>query len=164
MNPADLRAQLEQLHPSSFAWAVACCGGDRDIAADVLQTAYEKALSGRARFGGASRLKTWFFGVVRLTSMETRRKIARRDDFHEKFAREPEAEWREDAFDAEQIGHALSQLSPQQRELAHLIFYEGMTVREAADALEISVGSARQQYARAKQKLRQQLQPIAKAS
>ena len=70
MSPADLRSQLESLHASSFAWAIACCG-DRDEAADVLQAAYEKVLSGTARVGGKSALKTWGFGVIQRTAQES---------------------------------------------------------------------------------------------
>ncbi|MFT5465283.1 MAG: RNA polymerase sigma factor (sigma-70 family) [Verrucomicrobiales bacterium] len=163
MKLADLHSQLESLHPNSFAWAVACCRGDRDEAADVLQTAYEKVLNGKARFGGGSALKTWLFGVIRLTAQEFFRRTVRRNEALEKLTLEPRS-WSEEVIDAEQVGLALNQLSPQQRELTHLVFYEGMTIQEAADALEVSVGTARQHYARAKQKLREQLQPIATAS
>ena len=44
-----------------------------DAAEEVLQDVYWKVLEGRARYDGRSTLKTWLFGVVRLTARELRR-------------------------------------------------------------------------------------------
>ncbi|MEM7010706.1 MAG: sigma-70 family RNA polymerase sigma factor [Verrucomicrobiota bacterium] len=163
MSPADLRSKLETLHAGSYAWAIACCGGCREEAADVLQAAYEKVLSGKAKFGGRSALKTWLFGVIRRTAQEAVRREYQRTVVYKNFADQP-TDGNDTSVDVEQIGLALKQLSPQQLQVVHLVFYEGMTIQEAADALEISVGSARQHYARAKEKLRSQLQSELAAS
>ncbi|MCZ7683825.1 MAG: hypothetical protein M5U28_35700 [Sandaracinaceae bacterium] len=64
---------IEALHAASFAWARACAADPAD-AEDVLQAAYEKILTGKARFLGRSSLKTWLFGVIRLTALEHRRR------------------------------------------------------------------------------------------
>jgi RNA polymerase sigma-70 factor (ECF subfamily) len=66
MDRAELERELERLHGASWGWALACCGRDRGAAEDVLQSAYLKVLSGRARFDGRSAFRTWMFGVVRL--------------------------------------------------------------------------------------------------
>ncbi|HEX6836121.1 MAG TPA: sigma factor, partial [Polyangia bacterium] len=63
-------SELAELHPASFAWALTCCGFDRQEAEDVLQTAYLKILDGRARFDGRSTFKTWLFAVVRHTAAD----------------------------------------------------------------------------------------------
>ena len=47
METDELRAQLEQLHASSFGWALACCRRDRSDAEEVLQIAYLKVLEER---------------------------------------------------------------------------------------------------------------------
>jgi RNA polymerase sigma-70 factor (ECF subfamily) len=157
----DLHAHLEALHANSFAWAVTCCGGDREDGADALQAAYEKICAGKARFEGGSSFRTWLFGVIRWTAMEGARRKARREELPLRLAAEPEPEtWSEDTFDGEQIDVALRELSPQQRHVIHLVFYEGMTVQEAAGCMGIGTGSARQHYARAKEKLREALAPI----
>ena len=52
MDPTEAQRELEQLHPASFGWAMACCQRERELAEDVLQTAYLKVLDGRARFDG----------------------------------------------------------------------------------------------------------------
>src|SRR5262249_44665600 len=76
MTPTDLRAEIERLHAAGFAWALACCGRDRERAQDVLQTSYLKILDGRARFAGRSSFKTYLFGVIRRTASEERRRAA----------------------------------------------------------------------------------------
>ncbi len=53
-----------------------------------------------------------------------------------------------------QLNAALERLSDRQREVLHLTFYENMTVEQAANVLEISIGSARQHYQRGKASLR----------
>ncbi|MCC6771437.1 MAG: RNA polymerase sigma factor [Gemmatimonadaceae bacterium] len=154
----DLEASLEALHEASFGWARSCCLGTPDEAADVLQTAYVKVLSGRAQFAGRSGFKTWFFGVIRLTAYEVRRKGARevapvagldpvdpqRPADAVLVAREEEAALRD----------ALARLPERQQEVLHLVFYQGLSIAEAADVMTVSLGSARTHYDRGKKRLR----------
>jgi len=51
----------------------------------------------------------------------------------------------------------LLRLSPRQRELLHLVFYQELTIEEAAGVLGISVGSARVHYERGKAAVRRML-------
>src|SRR5215212_1277617 len=73
MDRIELEQQLEELHPASFAWALGCCGRDRELAEDVLQETYLKIFEGKALFGGRSTLKTWLFSVIRRTAAAQRR-------------------------------------------------------------------------------------------
>ncbi len=143
---------IEAMHPASFAWARACAV-DPDDAEDIMQTVYEKVLSGRARFGGRSSLKTWLFGVIRLTALEHRRRGLLRALRLVPMTREPAVQpaMRDDAST---LIRALAQLPARQREVLHLVFYEDLTVNEAAATMGVSAGSARTHYDRGKKRLR----------
>lgn len=159
----ELEARLASLHEESFGWACACCAWNEMEAEDVLQTAYVKVISGRARFEGRSAFRTWLFGVIRLTAMERRRRVRLHRDKEEGLAGQPIAlgegpvapdEAVEDAELAERLRSAIEQLSDRQAEVLNLVFYTGLTVREAAEVMEVSIGSARIHYDRGKKRLR----------
>src|SRR5436309_14357141 len=77
MDRRELDLELERMHPASWGWALACCGRDRHLAEDVLQSAYARIFTLGARFDGRSSLKSWVFGVIRLTAMEELRRDRR---------------------------------------------------------------------------------------
>ena len=52
---------------------------------------------------------------------------------------------------------ALERLSRRQREVLELVFYQDLSIEEAAQTLAISIGSARTHYARGKRSLAQRL-------
>lgn len=151
------RADLETHHEAAFGWALHCCRFDRDEAAEVLQTAYLKALDGRARFDGLSAMRTWLFGVIRVTAAERRRARLLRGELLRRWVLARPAGPDSDAADAEErtrLRAALGRLSARQRDVLHLVFYQDLTVDEAAGVLGISPGSARTHYARGKSRLR----------
>lgn len=159
----DLEATLASLHEASFGWACSCCRGDADEAADALQTAYAKVLTGTARFGGRSSFKTWFFGVIRLTALERSRDRTRHlfpgapDD--DERATEPVDVAYIEAEQGEALRQALQRLAPRQQEVLHLVFYQDVSIAEAAVVMGVSLGSARTHYERGKQRLRTMLSP-----
>lgn len=155
-----LEAELAAVHPQSFGWALACCRRDRERACDVLQEAYAKVLDGRARWDGTARFKTWFFGVVRLTALEHARFSVRSwlgltsDDVDVADDAPSPSSALDRGARAQRLARALATLAPRQREVLHLTFYEELTLREAAEIMGISIGSARQHYDRGKERLR----------
>jgi RNA polymerase sigma-70 factor (ECF subfamily) len=160
---AGMEQELARLHKTSFGWALACCGRDPSTAEDVLQDVYFKVLDGRARFDQRSSLKTWLFGVIRMTAREHRRwgvlRLLRG-------SREGDADATEIADSrrapdseaaahqrAEQLSRALARIAERQREVLHLVFYEDLTIAEAAQIMGVAVGTARQHYERGKHAL-----------
>ena len=158
---ADVRAQLETLHSSSFAWAMACCGRRRHDAEDVLHDVYAGILADGARFDGRSTFRTWLFGVIARTA----RARARRDRFRRLLLEtrafrldRPTAEPPPDdrAADGDRRDHvlrALDRLSQRQRDVLLLVFYHDLTIEEAASVMNVSIGSARVHYQRGKEKM-----------
>ncbi|MDB4968503.1 MAG: polymerase sigma factor, sigma-70 family [Myxococcales bacterium] len=156
-----LAGELAGIHPASFAWALTCCGFDRQEAEDVLQTAYLKMLDGRARFDGRSSLKTWLFAVVRRTAVDLRRRrwVASLG-LERLFAAFAPASSDEPAMESDErarVRAALARLSRRQREVLDLVFYHDFTVEEAARIMNVSVGAARVHYQRGKARLRGEL-------
>jgi RNA polymerase sigma factor (sigma-70 family) len=165
MERAQLERELEALHTECWGWALACSGRDPDLAEDALQSAYLRVLSGRARFDGRSTVRTWVFGVIRLTAIEHRRRrgawmmrkagLQSAIDLADPSPRaDAEAESSEQS---ETLVAALATLSPRQREVLQLVFYHGMTIEEAAQVMSVSLGSARTHYERGKKALAQTL-------
>ena len=152
------QAELERLHPASYAWSLSCCRRDRDEAEEVLQDVYVKILEGKARFDGRSSLKTWLFAVIRRTAAARARRRIVRDLLLAKWARqEVEVAPVEYSETAEILLDALQQLARRQREVLELVFYHDMTIEDAATALNVSLGTARVHYERGKKQLLAQL-------
>ena len=167
MSPADLTAELEQLHAAALGWALSCCGWDRSAAEDVLQASYLKLLDGRARFDGRSSLRTFVFGVIVRTAREVRRRAAlRRWIPLASLLLGPEAvDGRPDpatalvgADETARLMRGLGRLSARQRQVLHLVFYEDLTIAEAAAVAGVSLGTARTHYERGKAALKKLLE------
>ncbi|MGD0824108.1 MAG: RNA polymerase sigma factor [Terriglobales bacterium] len=165
MKQTDFQRELGRLHPASFGWALWCCDHRREEAEDVLQTAYVKAMEGTARFDGNSSLRTWFFGVIRRTASEQRRRRWLRDQILGRWvtrrpaplpAPDPEA-LAGGSESSRSLLEALAGLPGRQREVLHLVFYQDLTVEEASGVLKISLGTARTHFERGKARLRQTL-------
>jgi RNA polymerase sigma factor (sigma-70 family) len=166
-NASELRAEIERLHAAGFAWALACCGRDRERAEDVLQTSYLKILDGRARFAGRSSFKTYLFGVIRRTASEERRRAVMAGLLLGRYENEagPRSEAAAEAGPVEVLAlrSAVATLPRRQREILHLVFSLGMTLQEAAETLSISIGTAARHYHRGKSRLASLLSPGSRA-
>ena len=151
----NLRHRLERLHAESFGWAMCCCGRDREAARDVLQDVYVKVLQGKARYAGEGSFKTWLFAVIRRTAQEERRRSwVRGLKLVRYWEQRKEAVVETLAPETARLVAGLQRLPGQQREVLHLVFYEELSVAEAAQVMGVSVGTARTHYHRAKEALR----------
>lgn len=166
MDIGELKAELETLHSASFGWALHCCRRDRGEAEEVLQTVYLKILEGKACFRGDASLKTWLFAVIRKTAIgEHRRNLLRKlrwsDSAEQTAATVAPPEQPGVAFEKSEaqavFQNALKRLPRRQREALHLIFYQDLSLSEAAEVMGISIGSVRQHYDRGKTRFREYL-------
>jgi len=156
MEISELKAELEKLHPASFGWALSCCRRNTADAEEVLQTVYLKILQGKAVFRGESKLQTWLFAVIRKTAISERRKQWLRlivPGTTAEATSELESEFERSEMQ-QRFQQALAKLPARQCETLHLVFYQDLSLSEAAEVMNISVGSARRHYERAKTRLR----------
>jgi RNA polymerase sigma-70 factor (ECF subfamily) len=122
-------------------------------------------LEGRAKFEGRSSFRTWFFGVIRHTASEQHRRQWLRDTLLTRwFAGQPlrssgSAPPLEMGADSSMLRRALDRLPERQQQVLHLVYYQDLTVEEAADVLGVSLGTARTHFDRGKRRLRQILAP-----
>jgi RNA polymerase sigma factor (sigma-70 family) len=166
MDISELKAELERLHSSSFGWTLNCCRRDRAEAEEVLQTVYLKILEGKARFRGEASFKTWLFAVIRKTAAsEQRRNLLRKLRSAVNTKPGSESASSRNAVDValersetqKRFQDALELIPARQREVLHLVFYQDLSLREAAEVMAISIGSARQHYERGKKRMRESL-------
>lgn len=164
MEISELKAELERLHGSSFGWALSCCRRHRAEAEEVLQTVYLKILEGKTHYRGEASFKTWLFAVIRNTAISEYRKSLLRltvgsdqATVQSSLEEEPAAIFERSEAQI-RFQSALEQLPARQRETLHLVLYEDLNLREAAQVMGISIGSARQHYERGKKRLREYLE------
>ena len=144
----DVCAELERLHGECFGWALHCCSGRRTDAEEVLQSAYLKVLSGRARFNGGSSFKTWLLAVIRNTAADAERCATRGAVRLCEYEAAMETAVNGEVPGAElerreahtELATALAALPGRQHEMLRLVFYHGLSVSQAAGAMGISGG------------------------
>ena len=162
MEISELKTELEKLHQASFGWALNCCAYDRADAEEVLQTVYLKILQDKAVYRGESKLRTWLFAVIRKTAITERRKhllrsLIKINSTDDKRGSQPEVELERSEMQ-QRFQQALARLPRRQLETLHLVFYQDLSLSEAAQVMNISIGSARRHYERGKQHLRETLE------
>ncbi|MCI0415501.1 RNA polymerase sigma factor [bacterium] len=158
---SELERKLEELHPYSFGWTLGRCGWNKEEAEEVLQMTYVKILEGRAIYRGKSSLKTWLFAVIRKTAAEyQRRKFFRNLGLVRFLQSRPEAEPSTEAAEnqlRERVLEVLKSLPVRQREVLELVFYQDLTIEQAAEVMDVSIGTARTHYKRAKEQMRNKM-------
>jgi RNA polymerase sigma factor (sigma-70 family) len=143
-----------------FARALARDAADVD---DLVQAALERALKARAQWTPGTRLDSWMMRIVRNCWIDEMRSRARRGRTfvaeEEGLAVGSEAH-REVEFRAElhAVDKAMNSLSSEQREVIALVLVEGLAYREAADLLDIPIGTLTSRLTRGRQALAQMLE------
>jgi RNA polymerase sigma-70 factor (ECF subfamily) len=124
-----------------------------DLVHDALVRAYER----RSTFRPGANLRNWLLSIVHNAFIDTSRRR------YAELRREAEtAQLAETSFPAEQessvflqqIGRAFFTLPDEQRAVLHLVAIEGLTYQEAANALEIPMGTLMSRLSRARAALR----------
>ncbi|MBL7990049.1 MAG: sigma-70 family RNA polymerase sigma factor [Candidatus Kapabacteria bacterium] len=155
----DWKRKVQELHHEGYMWSLSCCHYDKELAKDVLQTVYLKIYDGKASFHDQSQLKTWFFSVIKFTSIDflRRKNVPSVEPLHELHEHIPESESVSDPMRESLFIRLLQSLSAQQREVLTLAFYHDLRLEEISSLMHISIGSVRTHYERGKENFKKLL-------
>lgn len=160
-NPKAIADQLAMLHKVAYRWARQCCYYQDDFAKDALHTAYLRILEGKAKYKEKGNFKSWLFGVIRFCALEQTRKRHEYSSLEVVDDQLGYVSHQEDLLDGAFYEGIIQKLAPRQAEVLTLVFYHNLTIEDAAQVMEIGIGSARTHYARGKQNLKKLLKPNA---
>lgn len=160
MTNEEFEKELEELHEKSYCWALSLCH-DPNLAEDILQDAYVKALNSLSQFKQNSSFKTWLFTIIRNTSYDNLKKVSNRkriDEYSlkdEKMYHTSSQEMRLRKKKDNEVAQALIlNLSRREKEVIELIVYQDLTLKEAAHIMGVTVGSVSSYLKRAKASLK----------
>lgn len=152
---ADLvRENLASLLPRLRRFARAITR-HREDADDLVQLAVERALLRSEQWQPGSRLDSWLFRIMKNAWIDEVRSRVRRDEI---FVPEEAGEHVGDAMMDRQVEmmavqKAMAGLNEDQRMVVGLVLVEGLPYKEAAEVLDIPVGTLTSRLARARETL-----------
>lgn len=151
------RTDLIALVPKLRRFALSLTGNRQD-ADDLVQGACEKALKNWAQFQPGTRMDSWMYRIVQTLWLDDRRRHKVRGT-----AIDPEDAYLsdegkaaclpEDRMMLEKVRAAMLTLPEGQREVLALVAIEGQSYREAAESLNVPVGTVMSRLSRARENL-----------
>lgn len=135
-----------------FALSLTRHGEEAD---DLVQTACERALRSRSQWQEGTRLDAWMFRIIRNLWIDQVRARASRGpsdplDAVPEPAGEDGREVVESRLTLSAVETAMAALTPEFRDVLVLVCVEGLSYREAADRLDIPIGTVMSRLARAR--------------
>jgi RNA polymerase sigma-70 factor, ECF subfamily len=161
----ELGARLARGEEAAFAELYDSCAdrlhhfvasrlGSREAAADVVQTAFLRAVRSRKRFCGVENPVAYMFQIAR---NEVARAAKRGQHFGQALSTDESftsGDTGEERDDVEVVAAALGRLDAEDRELVELKIFCGLTFREIADVTALPQGTVATRYRRALESLR----------
>lgn len=159
MTDAEFRAAFDQ-HKDAvyrFVWRFS---GSSNLAEDITQEAFLILLRHPDRFDPArGTLRAFLLGIARNLTLKHWRAEHRFEALGED-ALVAEPVDLDQGSVGEIVGRAVAALGPLQREVVILVEYEGLTLAEAARAVDAEVGTVKSRLHRARENLRRVLAPL----
>ena len=127
----------------------------REDADDLVQVAVEKALTRTDQWTPGTRLDSWMFRIMQNAWID---ELRARDRRGQTFLPEEEGEHVGEGasgaqLDAILVRKAVAKLSDEHRTVVGLVLVEGLSYQEAAEALDVPVGTVTSRLARAREAL-----------
>ncbi|MEX2149597.1 MAG: RNA polymerase sigma factor [Steroidobacteraceae bacterium] len=154
----QVRGQLGELLPRLRRFARVITRNVHD-ADDLVQVAVEKALARAAQWRPESRLDNWVFGIMKNAWIDEIRSRRRRDRVHAPeeaglAVGDSSADMRDIALS---VQAAMARLPEDQRLAVALVLVEGLSYKEASEALDIPIGTLTSRLARGREALQAML-------
>ena len=149
--------QLAELLPRMRRFAHAL-SKNRSDADDLAQATVERALRSKAQWQAGTRLDSWLYRIMRNLWIDMVRSRSRKERFE---APEDEAQnlgedprdGMDAALDLQRMMSAMQRLPEEQREVVALILIEGFGYREAAEMLDLPIGTVSSRLVRGRSAL-----------
>lgn len=151
-----IRHQMVQLLPRLRRFAIALTGSAAD-GDDLVQDTLERALKNLHAWEPGTRLDSWMFRIAKNRFIDNRRSAGRARTVVLEAAEESSALDGERAIQShlnfQDTAKALQALPEEQRQAVALVLVDGLSYREAADILEIPIGTLTSRISRAREAL-----------
>lgn len=158
---SDVRQEMVSLLPRlrRFAYGLA---GQREDADDLVQAACERALERCDQWEPGTRLDSWMYRIIQNLWFDRLRSRKMRGEPVDVEAIEPLADEHthrmpELRSDLARVSDVLQRLRPEHRELLLLVCVEELSYKEAAELLQIPMGTVMSRLARARLQLQDNL-------
>lgn len=148
----DLHAHITSLRRYAF---VLC--RNRADADDLVQETLMKAIAAADTYRAGTHLRPWLFSILHNTFVSHTRQYARRARaarFLDATLSEGNPPVQEKHVEAQHTLNMLSRLTPEQQSVLVLIAVEGLSYAEAAEALDLPIGTLMSRLARGREELR----------
>lgn len=171
----EIQRELPQLAPRLWRFALRLTQHQAD-AEDLLQRSYLRALERRTQWQSGSSLVSWVFAIMHsiwineLRSAQRRREgsfstLLEEDEATDAINNSPSAD-PEISMMCSQVLESVTQLPEAQRVVMVLVAIEGLSYREAAEVLDLPIGTVMSRLARARLAIGQKflIKPQAKSN
>jgi RNA polymerase sigma-70 factor, ECF subfamily len=161
-DPEALARLVQQNHAVVYRFLLARTA-DEDLAQDLTQDTFVKALRSLEQFRGDASFKTWLLAIARNEVLGRHRKDARRNerDLSEGLQVVDEGPLPgavlSESMEVERIRSVMDRLPEKQRLSVWLRLYDGLSFKEVAEATDSTEGAARVNYFHGVRKLREWL-------
>jgi RNA polymerase sigma-70 factor (ECF subfamily) len=147
--PEEIGERIAQLLPRLRRFARTLSRNQHD-ADDLVQSVVERAWRNLGQFKAGANLASWMFGIMRNAWIDNRRAHGRRAEvpLPEDSGEHPAVSPVDTGTEMWSVSEAMNKLPEDQRLAIALVLVEGLSYKEAAQVLEIPVGTLTSRLAR----------------
>jgi RNA polymerase sigma-70 factor (ECF subfamily) len=164
LSRTDFQSLVEEHGPALYRLAYRMMGDAHD-AEEIVQEALRSAWTSRERFDSARGQRAWLASILRRRVVDRWRRVGRRPSFT---GSDHVLDYPVDGVDplandfTDEMQQALDQLPDDMREALLMVVVGELTHQETADALEAPLGTILSRVSRARSRLREALQTVAR--